>query len=123
MMRPPPRSTRVRSSAASDVYKRQLIQPAAAQVPGHLVRAAWTAEALPPALLEEGPPASVLRRIHLHELHQRLRMTHAHDRSSLETDYTREDREPTGRKGMVSLIRYACKINHQDAFLLQYASQ
>jgi len=29
-------------------------------------------------------------------------MTHAHDRSSLETDYTREDREPTGRKGMVS---------------------
>jgi len=30
-------------------------------------------------------------------------MTHAHDRSSLGTDYTREDRAPTGRKGMVSV--------------------
>src|SRR5664280_1867972 len=35
---------------------RALIEPAAAQVPGCLVSAARTAEALPPALLEKRPP-------------------------------------------------------------------
>jgi hypothetical protein len=35
-----------------------------------------TAEPFPPAPLEKRPPASVLRRIHLHETHQRQQMTH-----------------------------------------------
>ena len=79
---------------------RALARPAAAQIPRHRVSAARAAEPFPPALLEKRPPASVLRRIHLHEAHQRHRVTHDH--SSLETVCTREDREPTGRKGMVS---------------------
>ena len=62
---------------------RALAELTAAQLPRYRVSAARTAEPFPPALLEERPPASVLRRIHLHETQQRQRVIHDH--SSLET--------------------------------------
>jgi hypothetical protein len=76
-------------------------EPAAAQMPGHLVSAARTAEALPPALLEERPPAGVLAS----DTSPWNPPASANDPLTTPpsgTVCTREDRVPTGRKGMVS---------------------
>src|SRR5450756_2056034 len=53
-----------------------LIEAAATQMPGTLVPAAATGEALRPAVLEDRPPTVLLGGVHLRELDQRLRMPH-----------------------------------------------
>src|SRR5665811_4847 len=62
MIRRPPRSTRVRSSAASDVYKRQLLEPFLSFFPSRA-----TGRPVPPilvcgmwfSLFERGPPTAI----------------------------------------------------------------
>src|SRR5450756_1029826 len=61
---------------ALEVAAGALIEAAALQVPGMLVPAAATGEALRPAVLEDRLPAVLLGRVHLHEVDERLRMSH-----------------------------------------------
>jgi len=67
---------RARGQGALIVAAGALIKAAALQVPGTLVSAAATGEALRPAVLEDRPPTVLLGRVQLHELDQRLRMSH-----------------------------------------------
>src|SRR5450759_1532810 len=65
-----------RGQGARVVAAGALIEAAALQIPGLLVPAAATAEALRPAVREERLPTVLLSRVHLHELDQRLGMPH-----------------------------------------------
>src|SRR5680860_412453 len=54
MIRRPPRSTQSRSSAASDVYKRQVLEPRALNTAAAAVGSAWTASSVASRMAASG---------------------------------------------------------------------
>jgi hypothetical protein len=90
---------RARRDGALLVAAGALIEAAALQKPGMLVAAATTGEAPRPAVLEERLLTSLLGRVQLHELDQRLGMVHFC--LPVEQFAAQETTRRTGRKGMV----------------------